>query len=113
MDPASSRRIEEAQEWVVESKADTYARHLDYLVFKFTPTGQRGWADRLYININGVHVYIEYKKRFKTLRKLQEYRRKQLTARGVHCYGPVDDLMEAKYILDKHKAEMGPPRVPA
>jgi hypothetical protein len=84
----------------VENKAVQYAESLDMLSFKLTPAGQRGWMDRLFITVTGIHFYIEFKREGKELTKLQEYRRYQLQKRKCNVYGPVDDLDQVKEIID-------------
>lgn len=83
----------------VEQPATDYAEKIGYISLKFTPTGQRGWPDHLFINLYGHHVYIEFKKPKKKPSKLQLYRLKQLTQRGVSAYW-TDNLSTAKKILD-------------
>jgi len=84
----------------VEDKAVRHGTSLGMLSIKFTPGGQRGWMDRLFITKKGTHVYVEFKRRGKTLEKLQLHRRWQLQQRNCNVYGPVDTLEQAKEILD-------------
>lgn len=103
------------RESVIENRACEYAEDLGYIGVKFTPAGQRGWPDRLFINASGVHVYIEFKRPKKNLERLQAWRKKQLLERGCYCYGPISSLEEVKLILDTHYDEtrMDPPRIPS
>ena len=85
----------------VEGPATEYAEKIGYISLKFTPKGQRGWPDHVFINLYGHHVYIEFKKLGQKPRKLQRYRLKQLTERGVAAYW-TDNLTTAKRILDEN-----------
>lgn len=86
----------------IETKAVTYAEKLGYLQMKLTPAGQRGWMDRVFINKEGVHIYVEFKRESEKLKKLQAHRRWQLQQRKCLVYGPVDTIEQAIEILDYH-----------
>lgn len=49
---------------------------------KFTPHGQRGWPDRIFLLPGGRCVFIEFKQKGEKLRALQEYRVSQLRQLG-------------------------------
>lgn len=83
----------------IEQNAVEYAEKLGYLTFKVSPVSQKGWPDRVFINKNGWHVYIETKKPGKKLRKLQLHRIQQLKERGVEAYW-ADSLHQIETILD-------------
>lgn len=91
-------------EYSIEEKADAYATGEGYLIFKFTPMGQRGWPDKVYISRTGVHVYIEYKRPGKKPRKLQDHRLAQMKGRGCNVHW-VDNIDDAKWVLDKYAME--------
>jgi hypothetical protein len=87
----------------IEGASVKYARFLGYICLKVSPMGSRGWPDHLFINIHGVHIYIEFKRPGEPLKPLQEHRKKQLEERGCHVFGPVSDLQTAKGILDEFR----------
>ena len=78
-----------------ERKAVVLSENLGYITIKISPMSNRGWPDRVFINRWGFHVYIEFKRLGKKLRRLQEYRISQLQERGVKVYGPCDYTMAA------------------
>ena len=65
-------------------------------------TGQRGWPDHLFVNRNGLHLWIEFKKPGKNPSKLQYYRIKQLRDQSAVAYW-TDNLEGAKKLLDKYR----------
>ena len=86
----------------IEDTVVKVAVDLGYIVLKLTPEGQRGWPDRVFINQEGVHVYIEFKRPGEKPRKLQEYRYKMLADRGCNVYTGIDDPHTAVTILRRH-----------
>jgi hypothetical protein len=93
----------------VEGRASDYAESIGYISLKVRVTGQRGWPDHLFINRNGYHLWIEFKKPKKKPSKLQEHRIKQLDDQGADASW-TDNFAEAKRILD---AEVETTRLPA
>lgn len=83
----------------IEGKASEYAESIGYLPLKINVVGERGWPDHVFINRNGHHVWIEFKKLGKKPSKLQYHRLKQLTEQGADATW-ADKLAEAKSILD-------------
>lgn len=69
-----------------EAKAVKYAEERGYITFKVSPFSQRGWPDRVFINIHGHHIYIEMKRGSKKPRKLQAHRIEQLKQRNVETH---------------------------
>jgi len=69
----------------VEAKVKKWCDKHDVLYIKFTPFGSRGWPDRIVIFPNGVHIWLELKRRGKVPRKIQTYRMNQLNARRVRA----------------------------
>jgi hypothetical protein len=105
-----------ALEAKLENKAVIYAeKQYGMLALKFTPAGQAGWADRLFITRAGVHFYIEFKRKNEKLRALQEHRRWQLQQHNCSIYGPVDDWEHTQEIIDYYgnlpipEADVGTP----
>ena len=82
----------------IEQAAVDWATARGWESIKFTPRGNRGWPDRIFISLCGLHVWIEFKKPGETPRKLQAYRIKQLRKRAVNAHW-TDSLNEAKEIL--------------
>jgi hypothetical protein len=66
----------------VESRVYQWCKRNGVLFIKFTPMGSRGWPDRICIFPGGLHVWLELKRKGKTLRKLQEYRAELLENQG-------------------------------
>ena len=89
-------------ETAVEKHGVEYAKKLNYIVFKVSPAGQRGWPDRVFINEQGLHVYVEFKRPGEKLRKLQIYRCGTLRERNVIVYSGVDTKQEIEDILNEH-----------
>ncbi len=66
-----------------ENKVKDWCKKHRVLSIKFTPMGERGWPDRLFIFPNGgFHVWIEFKRKGKIPSKLQLYRMSNLMAQG-------------------------------
>lgn len=86
----------------IESYGVGYARKLGYITLKMTPQGQKGWPDRVFINPQGVHIYVEFKRPDETVRRLQEYRCQQLRERNVIVHYNIDARYLIKEILDEH-----------
>lgn len=88
----------------IEEAATEYARKNGLLVLKFTPMGQRGWPDRVFIAGDGTHFYIEFKRPGQKPRKLQEHRMQQLELQGCLVYW-ADNLQQAKDIINEFVLE--------
>ena len=58
----------------------------------------------MFINPHGNHLWIEFKKLGEKPSKIQYYRLKQLTERGVEAYW-TDNYERAKEILDEHRLD--------
>lgn len=93
----------------IEGKASDYAESIGYISLKVRVTGQRGWPDHVFINRNGYHVWIEFKKPGEKPSKLQYHRLWQLIEQGADASW-TSKLAEAKRILD---AEVDTTRLPA
>mgnify|MGYP003661949867 CR=1 FL=1 len=66
----------------IEAKVGYWCKKNNVLYIKFSPMGSRGWPDRICIFPGGFHVWLELKRKGKTLRKMQVYRAEQLTDQG-------------------------------
>lgn len=71
-------RLEKAEELEVKK----WCKENRILAIKFTPMGERGWPDRVFVFPTGVHVWIEFKRKGKKPTKLQYYRMGLLTEQG-------------------------------
>jgi hypothetical protein len=58
------------------------AKEMGIASLKFTPTGQRGWPDRIFFIPGGKPAFLEFKRPGEKLRKLQAYRMAQLRSWG-------------------------------
>ena len=74
----SSRVLES----VVEKKVCVWAVEQGIMTFKFTPTGQRGWPDRMFI-YRGRCAFIEFKAEGEPLPPLQAHRLELLHDQGI------------------------------
>jgi len=83
----------------IEQRVIDYAAHNKVLVFKFTPAGQRGWPDRLFL-FDGRAMFIEFKRPGEQPTPLQGARLNCLRASGVAahwcCY-----VTTGKFIVDE------------
>ena len=70
-------------ERTIENKVCKWAKDNEFMVIKFTPKGERGWPDRIFISPSGVHIWIEFKAPGKKPRPLQCYRMSCLVSQGV------------------------------
>lgn len=82
----------------IEQDAADWAVARGWMSFKFTPQGQTGFPDRLFISLCGIHVWIEFKKPGEEPRKLQRYRLKKLREQAVNAHW-VDTLAQAQTLL--------------
>ena len=78
----------------IEKAVVTWAKANGFLALKFTPKGDKGWPDRIFISPTGKHIWIEFKAPGKTPTKLQEKRICQLWNQGVDTYW-FDDAIAA------------------
>jgi len=84
-----------------ERKVVTYAESIGYITFKISTVSSRGWPDRVFIDPNGYHIYIELKQAGKKPRKLQVHRIQQLHERKVEVHW-TDSFSAVKKILDQN-----------
>ena len=77
-----------------------WAKAHGWLALKFTPFGDRGWPDRIFIK-NGTHVWLELKRSGSEPGPLQLHRRAQLMKCGAIVHW-TDDLEEAKRLLNQY-----------
>ena len=69
----------------IEKTVTDWAKERGWIVLKFTPRGDRGWPDRLFISRWGSHVWIEFKRPGKEPTKLQHKRLQQLQDNKCHA----------------------------
>jgi hypothetical protein len=84
----------------IEKTLVTWAKGHGWLALKFTPFGDRGWPDRIFIK-NGTHVWLEIKRKGEDLEKLQLYRRAQLMKHGAIVHW-ADNIKDARKLLEKY-----------
>ena len=79
----------------IEKKVCDWAKKNGILPIKFTPMGEAGWPDRIFIR-NGKAVFIEFKAPGKHTRPLQDARIRalQLQKMSVGVYDNVDHAIE-------------------
>ena len=94
MDYAS--QIMEGMKMTLEKKIETktckYAKKYGFLTPKVSVVSETGWPDRLFINIEAEHFWVEFKQEGKPLQPIQEYRCDNLLERGALVF--VIDLYE-------------------
>jgi hypothetical protein len=83
----------------IQQKVVKYARELDFLCIKINVGSQRGFPDYVFIDPQGWHCWIEFKKPGSSPRPLQIYRGTQLTERNVAVF-VVDSYEKGKEIVD-------------
>ena len=84
----------------IEQRLVTEVKKIGGMALKFVSPGFDGVPDRLILLPNGKLAFVELKAPGKTLRPLQEKRKRQLESLGflVFC---VDDIKQIKQILNK------------
>ncbi len=89
----------------LERKVVAYAESIGYITFKVSTVSSRGWPDRVFIDANGHHIYVELKQAGKKPRKLQLHRIQQLHERGVEVHW-TSDYATVKKILDQNQGKL-------
>jgi hypothetical protein len=87
----------------IETQAVEYGLTLDYYILKLNGEGNRGKPDRLFVNLVGEHIYIEFKREDEELRADQWVHVRDLTRRGCTVYQS-SNVGHAKRILDNHRS---------
>lgn len=85
-------------ESAIEDSVRKWALSHRWVVIKFTPKGERGWMDRIFINRNGIHVWIEFKKPGEEPEPIQYFRIKQLRRQSCYVHW-FDNVADAKICL--------------
>jgi len=67
----------------IAKKVCEYAQGFGILTPKIQVVSERGWPDRLFINTDGTHVWVEFKKMGEVPAPIQLYRMEQLAERNV------------------------------
>jgi hypothetical protein len=83
----------------IERSVSKWAKERGWLSIKFTPKGDVGWPDRIFISPSGVHVWIEFKALGQKPRAIQEYRGRLLELQGAN-YGWFDNIKDAINYLE-------------
>lgn len=78
----------------IEKKVTEWAEDVGFIAIKFTPKGDRGWPDHLFISPTGDHIWIEFKRPGKKPTKLQWHRIHQI----------LDNMGRAEYFDRSDKA---------
>jgi len=92
----------------LERKVVAYAESIGYITFKVSTVSSRGWPDRVFIDPDGHHIYVELKQAGKKPRKLQVHRIQQLHERSVEVhwtsdYETVKKILDQNLGLDEHE----------
>lgn len=83
----------------IEKKVCDYAQKKGLLTPKITVVGERGWPDRLFIDPDGWHVWVEFKAPGKQPRPIQLYRQEQLALRNT-VVAVIDNEELGKELVD-------------
>lgn len=83
----------------IEKKVCDYAKEKGMLCYKFTSPSRRAVPDRLFINRDGEHFYIEFKREGEKATLAQEREHHRLRGHRVNVY-VVDDVYAGKRIID-------------
>lgn len=86
----------------IEKRAVEYGLKLEYYILKLNGEGNRGKLDRLFVNLVGEHIYIEFKRPGEVLRPDQWLHVRDLTRRTCIVY-ECHCLRHARRILDNHR----------
>jgi len=86
------------RESLIESEVCQWAKSQGILAIKFTPMGEAGWPDRVFLH-DGVAVFVEFKAKGQKPRPLQEHRIKKLR---VHKFtvGVINNVTDGIAFLD-------------
>lgn len=76
-----------------------YAKTLGYVCYKFVSPGNRGVPDRIFINRNGVTIFVEMKRQGETPDKSQERQIKKIKGQLAPCF-VVDNYEFGCQVLD-------------
>lgn len=87
----------------IEEAACDYAKSIGWLPCKLVNLGSRGWPDRWFFKPGPIIVLIEFKRPNEPPRKLQAYIGGLLAEMGFEVYLGVDNLDDAKRILDAER----------
>ena len=58
----------------IEREVVGWAEDNDFIAIKFTPMGDKGWPDHIFISPTGDHIWIEFKKPKEKPTKIQWHR---------------------------------------
>ena len=83
----------------IERGVSMWAGDHGWLVIKFSPMGNVGWPDRVFIK-DGRHIWIEFKAPGEKPRKIQDYRHAQLRRHGAEVY-VIDNAVEGVALLTR------------
>lgn len=85
----------------VQDPTVNWARDSGWLVIRFTPFGERGWPDHIFIAPKGMQIWVEFKRPGEPYDGLQEYRGAALRSYNqyVCCF---DDYRKCVAFLKTH-----------
>ena len=84
----------------IEDRVTRQAIMMGYLPIKFTPKGDVGWPDHIFIK-DGKHIWIEFKAYGKVPSTAQNYRMEQLAKHGAKAYW-CDNVERGIQILEEN-----------
>lgn len=94
--------IKKVSESSIESRFCKRVQMDGYQAIKLGGDGKRGKADRIILMNKNIHFFIEFKAPGKELRKIQQYRAKQLRDLN-HAVYEIDSYEEAIKIYERYK----------
>lgn len=83
----------------IEKKLKLWAKARGIICIKYTPQGEKGWPDRIFVLPRGTHVWLELKRKGEEPTPLQYYRLEQLRDQGAIAYWSDCWLDACDYLL--------------
>lgn len=96
--PTALRPKPKRKEKTVEKPCVLYWQELGLIQRKVKAAGMRAWPDRCFINVDGLHLYIEFKRPGELPNPEQLRVHNALRNNGCHVY-TIDNIKEGKALL--------------
>ena len=91
----------------IEDDLLDYGKTLGYVCYKFVSPGNRGVPDRIFINRNGITLFIELKRRGKVPSRNQDRQIRKIKGQLAPCF-VVDNLEFGCQVLDAWRDRVDP-----
>jgi hypothetical protein len=83
----------------IERQIVKYAKDKDILSYKFSSPSNKSVPDRVFIDLKGTILFIEFKRKDKPLQKLQQFTFNKLKNRCCNIY-LIDSVEKGKWVID-------------